>query len=380
MENENTASVKREAYLEIRQYHPDQEAEWDAFIDNQSINGTFLQSRRFLNYHKNRFADVSLMFYRNSKLVCVCPGCEITDGGEKIFYSHKGSTFGGLIFDKKEYAASQVLEIIEKTKSYLCENGYVKAILKITPDIFSLRPADLLEYCLWSQDFENYCELSTYVDYSIYGIDIAANFNSNHRRKKNRYEKLGATFRALENEIEIREFHKILEENLAKHGAIPVHTFAELLELQVHLPDETEFYGVFQNDIMLAGTMMFYFHKVGVAHTQYLCSRQSLDEVSPMSFLYFNILQTMRDKGFKKMSWGISTEEQGRLLNTGLIWFKESVGSSHAVNRIYLLEDIRKEREEKRREEKRREEKRRAPKRKAIFIVSHMMPTGRLAS
>ena len=45
-----------EGYYIIK-YNSSLEHEWDEFINN-SINGTFLQSRRFLNYHpEGRFVD-----------------------------------------------------------------------------------------------------------------------------------------------------------------------------------------------------------------------------------------------------------------------------------------------------------------------------------
>ncbi|MDR1533405.1 MAG: hypothetical protein LBS62_14700 [Clostridiales bacterium] len=100
----------------ITPYSADRAAEWDDFIDNYSINGTFLQCRRFLNYHGERFKDCSLMFYRKDKLACVCPACEIMADSGKDFSSNKGSTFGGLIFSGKEYTSSHVLEIIQTLK------------------------------------------------------------------------------------------------------------------------------------------------------------------------------------------------------------------------------------------------------------------------
>ena len=45
-------------------YQSSLEHDWDKFIDEKSINGTFLQSRRFINYHpEGRFKDASLVIY-----------------------------------------------------------------------------------------------------------------------------------------------------------------------------------------------------------------------------------------------------------------------------------------------------------------------------
>ena len=48
----------------VRPYTPADEAEWDRFVMHESGNGTFLQTRNFLNYHPaGRFTDASLMVY-----------------------------------------------------------------------------------------------------------------------------------------------------------------------------------------------------------------------------------------------------------------------------------------------------------------------------
>ena len=43
----------------FEKYEDSLEEQWDKFIAEKSINGTFLQSRRFFNYHPaGRFKDV----------------------------------------------------------------------------------------------------------------------------------------------------------------------------------------------------------------------------------------------------------------------------------------------------------------------------------
>jgi len=44
--------------------------EWDDFVENKSINGTFLHSRKFYNHHaQNRLDDNSFLFYKRKKLL-----------------------------------------------------------------------------------------------------------------------------------------------------------------------------------------------------------------------------------------------------------------------------------------------------------------------
>ena len=66
--------------------------EWDRFIEG-SRNGTFLFFRAYMDYHKERFTDHSLMFYNDSKLIALLPANE----REKVLYSHQGLTYGDLL-------------------------------------------------------------------------------------------------------------------------------------------------------------------------------------------------------------------------------------------------------------------------------------------
>lgn len=55
----------------FEKYEDSLEEQWDKFITEKSINGTFLQSRRFFNYHPaGRFKDVSLVVYNEKNNIC----------------------------------------------------------------------------------------------------------------------------------------------------------------------------------------------------------------------------------------------------------------------------------------------------------------------
>ena len=59
--------------IKIEKYTDNDFEIWDKFIDEVSVNGSFLQSRRFLSYHDNKFKDTSLLIYKKNKLVAVFP-------------------------------------------------------------------------------------------------------------------------------------------------------------------------------------------------------------------------------------------------------------------------------------------------------------------
>lgn len=317
------------------------EKDWDNFIDERSVNGTFLVSRRFLNYHpEGRFKDVSLIIYNEkNNIAALCPACEVSIDGKRTFFSHKGSTFGGIIIDKKHYNAKYVMAMVAELKEFLLGEGYERVYLKQTSDIFSTVESDLFQYAYCYHGFKEYKELSTYVDYAGYKEDIISNLAQGKRTNVHNCIKEGLVVKPLTSDEDIAKFYDILCENLAKYDTKPVHTLEELLEFKnSRLVDECGFFGIYKDDEMLAGSMMFYFPKAGCAHTQYLAARQAYNKLSPMTFMYYSMIDEMKKRGYARISWGTATEDLGRYLNMGLITSKEDFGSSYCNNLIYALE------------------------------------------
>ena len=324
----------------FEKYDNNQEKEWDRFIEEKSMNGTFLQSRRFLNYHKaGYFHDVSLVIYNEkNNIIALCPACELQKEDKKIFFSHKGSTFGGIIIDKKYYCAKYVMILVEELKEYLKKIGYHEVYLKMTSDIFSQVNNDLFQYAFWRSGFKEIKELSTYIDLTSYKEPILSNFSQGKRTNVHNCEKEGLKIFPLKKDEDIEEFYNILCENLQKYSTKPVHTLEELLEFKnQRLEKECEFFGIYRGKEMIAGSMMFYFEKVLCAHTQYLAARQSYNKLSPMTFMYYNMIIEMKNKGYHYLSWGTATENMGQILNMGLITSKEDYGSFYCNNLTYSI-------------------------------------------
>lgn len=321
----------------IKKFSDNLKERWDKFIFTDSINGTFLQSRRFLDYHPiGRFTDASLVILdKGGNFVAVIPAIERKEGDKKIFFSHGGSTFGGIVVGKRFYVAHKLIEIVELLEEEL-KKEYDEVVLKITPSIFAKEPSDLMEYVLYYKDYERIEELNAYIDFADYGEDIVYEFAQGKRTNVNNCIKAGVVLKKLNSNQEIEEFYNILCETLEKYDRKPVHSIEELLELKnERLQEETAFYGAYLNDKMVAGSMMFYFNDAKIAHTQYLCALHEYDTLSPMTYMYYAMIKESRDLGYKKVSFGISSEHDGKELNFGLTKSKEAFGGKHSVNRIY---------------------------------------------
>ena len=144
-------------------------------------------------------------------------------------------------------------------------------------------------------------------------------------------------FRELEGEREIEKFHELLTINLQKFGLEPIHSFQELIDLKYNrIGNNVRFYGVLYEEEIIAAGMLFTFEQVNVIHAQNLSADYTADYgFSPITYLYYKVIEQARRDGFKKLSWGISTEEHGKTLNFSLIRNKESYGSNYQINRTY---------------------------------------------
>jgi len=326
---------------EIRRYEDEDAAAWDAFL-LQTVNGTFLQSRRFLSYHPaGRFVDCSLMIYdAKGNLAALCPGADQMVDGRRVFVSHPGSTFGGILVSSKNWKAEKLLAMLDAVEFWLLKKGFSAIDFHPTASIFTQQPDDLMEYVLCYRGYQENVELSSYIDYERYRMPVESNFAQPKRAAFHRGQRAGFFGRPLRMPEELGAFYQLLCDTLSKYHIRPVHTIDELLDFyEQRLSQECEFYGIFHSETdgeqMVAGAMMFYFHHIHVAHIQYSAADPQYQKKSPMTFLFTYLIDAMQKRGFQKLSFGISTEDRGRVLNKGLIFAKESYGSRHSVNRKF---------------------------------------------
>lgn len=322
--------------MEIVKYEDSMEIKWDQFIDRSSINGNLLQTRRFLNYHgKEKFKDASLLFMKGSNIVAVMPANCLKDKGEMIYYSHQGSTFGGLVIGKQYKKIAEVEEILDLLEQYLKEEKYDKIILKQTSELYAKEETEFLNYMFFNKGYQSMAEVGYYLALKNVDIEHIENTFSASRRRDYRYAlKNSFSFRELCID-EIRTFYEILLNNMEKFHTNPVHTYEELIDLyQNRIPEEIKFYGVFDRDEMIAGSMLFdFYHKV--LHTQYLATKQDRLAQHPNEFLYYSLIKGAMQEEYPYISFGTATLEHGKVLNKSLAQFKEGFGTNQFVNYTY---------------------------------------------
>ena len=324
--------------LTVAYYDASMEAQWDDFVLNKSMNGTFLQTRKFISYHaEGKFTDRSLCIKKGNELVAAVMACEIMDEGKRTFFGHKGSTFGGITVSERIYSASAISELMEVLHAFLQQEGFEKVYLKMVPDVYQKADTSLLDYFLYQNGYTCYNELNYYMHLDRYRDDVITQYSSSKRRDYRYSLKNDLRFKPLETREEIAQFYEVLKLNLAKLNLHAVHSLEDLYDLKFNRFHETiQFYGVYLEERMIAGSMIFIFDG-RIFHTQYLSSDEQYLKLFPMDFLITNLIQTAVEQSMELFSFGICTEDQGRYLNLGLSRFKEGFGTEFCINRSYEL-------------------------------------------
>ena len=323
----------------IQRYDAACAEKWDAFVMSHAMNGTFLQTRRFLSYHpEGRFEDHSLLFLNGQELCAVLPAAAQTVDGKRMLRSHPGSTFGGIIVGAEMLRAPKLTELVSVLDEYCRQNGFQACELKITSDLFSTLPTDAIQYALYHAGYTDEIEIAAYLPIEGKTHEaLVADYSFNTRYDLKKCEKAGLRMEIIHSHEELSAFYDLLCWNLQKFEAKPVHTLSELIDFHdQRLQEEMVFLGVYDADRrMVAGAGLFHFAQANVLHTQYLATAPDVKGYVPSTYLYDSVIRTGLVRKAKAVSFGTSTHDRGRVLNTGLIQNKEGYGALHSLNRIY---------------------------------------------
>ncbi|STX27709.1 Uncharacterized protein involved in methicillin resistance [Legionella beliardensis] len=304
-------------------YNPSNKNEWDRFIDTCKTP-LFFFKRDFLEYHADRFTDASFMFYIDDVLMAVLPAtCK-----DKVLNSHGGLTFGGLLLSSK-IRAEAVLAIVMSLAQKASELGFEKIIYKAIPyflytqaaqeDIYAI--TNNLGATLFRRDLS-----------SIIYLDERMPLSKGRKWLIARAKKSGLT---VTESTSWAEFHQLLSSVLARHHASPVHSIAELELLFSLFPNNIQLKVIEKENAILAAALLFKFKTT--VHTQYMATNDEGKELGALDFLIETCITESKTEGFKYFSFGISTEEQGKILNFGLLSQKENFGARGVVLDFYEI-------------------------------------------
>ncbi|MGV7107730.1 GNAT family N-acetyltransferase [Flavobacterium sp. U410] len=298
---------------------------WNQFV-SKAKNATFLFFRDFMEYHQDRFDDFSLLvFDEKNNIKALLPANRTGD----VVFSHQGLTYGGIIIDKK-CKLSDYIEIIREVLSFLCKQGIHFLEIKVLPSIYAQFPSDELEYLAFLLD----AKLTRRDTLSV--IDLNSDFKFSQSRKQEISKGKAEEFEIKEVE-EFSEFwNKILIPNLKeKHQSKPVHSLEEITLLKSRFPKNIRQFNIYKENKIVAGTTVFETEKV--VHSQYISGNKVLGRLESLDVLHDYLISNVFVTK-KYFDFGISNENQGKNINHGLLFWKESFGARTIAQSFYRFE------------------------------------------
>ncbi len=287
-----------------------------------SKNGTFLHHRNYLSYHAHRFDERSLIFTRKGKIVAVLPASE---KGDEIV-SHSGLTFGGLLMSR-ELKMTEVMQIFDLLKQYYLDAGFKKLIYKVIPFVFHRYPSQEDLYAL----FRNKATLVRRDISSCIYLPERIRFSETKRQL---VRKCSLSNVVVKEQKDYEEYWKLLTKVLTQHFSIPTHSLEEITLLHERFPENIRLFEARDSGHLLAGVVIFDFKTV--VHTQYMANSPEGRERGAIDYLIHQIIESyFRDRTY--FNFGISTEQGGHFLNTGLIQQKELMGGRGIAYDFYEL-------------------------------------------
>ena len=298
--------------FDIRRYTEADKAAWDAFVA-QSKNGTFLFFRDYMDYHRDRFQDHSLMFYRDGRLYALMPANRKDD----VFQTHAGLTYGGLVMDAKTTAAATV-ELFSELNEYLRKEGFRQVFYKCIPWMYHQLAAEEDLYAI-----ARTCD-ARLQERDLGTVIIQRNtlrWERIRRRALKRAQEAGIT---VERSDDMAGFWAVLCDNLKRtYDSKPVHTLSEIEQLHARFPENIVLYTAKKDGVILAGMVLYV--STQVARAQYSSASPLGKELGAIDIIYDRVI--CHDyRHLPYFEFGTSAMADSNAINESLVFQKEGFG------------------------------------------------------
>lgn len=305
--------------ISIQRYQPQLAGAWKEVL-RSARNSIFQFDRGYVEYHGDRFEDMSAVVFVDGRPRAVMPAA--FDPVLRKVVSHPGLTFGGPVLGR-DLRGDTALVVIDALLDAFRDWGATSCLVKLLPQILANYPSGEVDYALWRRGFSLMRrDLS-----SLLPLNDAIPFNTSKMQSVRRAVKHGVGV----TEAPVARFHGLLSDVLlAQHGVKPVHSLDELEQLHSRFPQDMLVRVAFLDQRVLAGTLVFKYGHVW--HTQYLASSEEGRSVGALDLVTAELIVEATAAGASHISFGTSTVNQGTHINHGLLWQKESYGARSMVH------------------------------------------------
>jgi len=299
----------------VKKYTENDYKIWNDFIA-QAKNATFLFHRDFIEYHKDRFEDYSLMVFEDKKLVAVLPANRV---GETV-YSHQGLTYGGLVFSSKLKGETVEL-ILDEILFFLKQNLVHYLYYKPIPGFYIFNGNHEVDFFLFKKGaILERKEMNLAVNLML-PLNISKSKLKHFRRVENLHLEI-----VEEQNLDLFWDEVLLPRLAEKHNTKPVHTKEEIAILKKGFPENIKQFSAYYNDEIVAGITVF--ESETIVKSQYGAITKKGEEVRALDFLFINLIKKYKNEGKLFFDMGIVGDDNKKGYNPGLLKQKEELGCS----------------------------------------------------
>jgi hypothetical protein len=307
--------------LKVIRYNKEYKNSWDSFVD-EAKNATFLFKRDFMEYHKNRFEDFSLIVLKKHKIIALLPA----NIRANIVYSHEGLTYGGVIFEENNKAI-ECKFILDAIINYLKQFNIEEFRLKLIPILYNRLMTNDLDYFLFKNNGIVYKK----------NMNLAVDLRSNFKISKSKLKR----FNRKQEPIIIKKddffddfWIQVLEPRLMeKHNVKPIHSLDEIKELAKKFPNNIHQYSIYEENNIVGGITIF--ESKDCVKSQYGATTLRGQSIYALDILYIYLINKYKKEGKKFFDMG--TVNIGDSFNIGLLNQKQELGCSVYNQDFYKL-------------------------------------------
>lgn len=218
--------------------------------------------------------------------------------------------------------------VLDAVVAHYARIGVSDLIYKTIPTIYHRAPAEDDRHALFLRDAQLIRrDVLSVIDY---------NFRLPKQERRARSLRKGfARGLRVEESFDFAAFWGVLAGNLMeRYGVAPVHSLSEIESLAGRFPDNIRLYVSRSEGHLTGGAVVFL--SPNVCHVQYNAASPAGRETGGLDV----VLETLVDEFSAKVrffDFGISTEHGGRVLNHGLVEYKESFGARSVAHDFYRI-------------------------------------------
>jgi hypothetical protein len=213
--------------------------------------------------------------------------------------------------------------------------GFDYIRLKPVPWVYHSEVTDQLDFALRFSGFEiEYTELATVLELKKGEEHFLKQVMSSTAFRN--YQKALKSGLSVIEDADINDYWAVLENKLElSHNAKPTHTFEEIKYLKELYPDRIKLFAAYKGEILAAGVLVFLLNERAI-NCFYIAHDDRYQHMRPLNLIFGYMMEWGQKNSFSYLDWGISTEEKGSSVNTGLFNFKEGFGGHGVLRESYL--------------------------------------------